>query len=209
MTEKRPSLDARMSQAAQRVAYRAGRFLGYHTSGVSSIIGVVGIVIALAGAMAAFLGGKGHDDGITFDYSYDRSELDLKEEIIELHRQNDAIKTIQARLSSLSTLPKDIAISTMFAGLEQTVNNLDEREKKLEAVILQDPSKALAIPLLRKDIDNARVSEQSELAATKGDIDRVYDLFKWICGSTVLVGLGSVFSNLFGKKAGEQGAESE
>lgn len=49
---------------------------------------------------------------------------------------------------------------------------------KLENAILTTPSKALEIPLLQRDLENTKISQQAMISAVKDGVDRVYDLNK-------------------------------
>lgn len=103
-------------------------------------------------------------------------------------------------LKSLSSLPKDTKWGVEARKLENEVANLKEELDSLESALTTDPTKALAVPILRKDLDNAEKSIRSELSQTKSNIDRIYDQNKWFIGlmftialSVLGIAIGSFF----------------
>jgi hypothetical protein len=64
--------------------------------------------------------------------------------------------------------------------------------KALDDAIGQSPDKALAVPLLQRDVDNMRESNREELVSTQAEIDRVYDQNKWFIGLMFTMAVGLV-----------------
>jgi hypothetical protein len=86
------------------------------------------------------------------------------------------------RLASTSQIPKEDALYLEIKKLSSAVDDISSREGKLESAIMQNPAKALEVPLLRRDLDNLKDSQQSTFLTLKDGIDRVYDLNKWLLG---------------------------
>ena len=87
--------------------------------------------------------------------------------------------------------------TTTNIGAQVAALNL--RIQTLEDGLLENPEKALAIPLIRKDIQKIEVLYKENIAAMNRDIDRVYDQNKWFIGLmfTMAIGLiGLAISNL-------------
>jgi hypothetical protein len=57
-----------------------------------------------------------------------------------------------------------------------------------------DPSKALAVPLLRRDIESTQQSDKADLAAVRDEMSRNLALIEWAIGLLIAsnVGLGIV-----------------
>jgi hypothetical protein len=70
---------------------------------------------------------------------------------------------------------------------------LDKRLTALESAIMERPDKALAIPLLRKELDDLSRRETEARAASRMEIDRLYEQQKWILG-----GIGTVLLAIAG-----------
>jgi hypothetical protein len=67
------------------------------------------------------------------------------------------------------------------------VASLNNRMNSLSTAILASPERALAIPLLRRDIDGISKRMEELRVQGKSEMDRLYDQQKWILG-----GIGTV-----------------
>jgi hypothetical protein len=94
---------------------------------------------------------------------------------------------------------------------ELQVGNGGQRLLKLESIILDNPEKALALPLLRAEI--ARVERQAirDFDAVRLENARAYDLMKWVVGMTGAVSFGLIglaVGNLFKRESRPEGSRS-
>jgi hypothetical protein len=125
----------------------------------------------------------------------------LSNEIYDLKRN---LADIRNQLDSFKTLSEESKVGLQLAGLRTEIEKTQSSLSKIEDVILDNPSKALSLPLLQKDMENLRQSYKTDLGATKDEISRIYDLSKWFVGlvCTMVIGLlGLAISNfLQGKK---------
>lgn len=64
--------------------------------------------------------------------------------------------------------------------------------KMLDDAIGESPDKSLAVPLLRKDLDNLKDSYHRDLDSTQAEINRVYDQNKWFLGLMFTMALGLI-----------------
>ena len=110
------------------------------------------------------------------------------------------LETLDSRLTRVDDLVKALtkpdpaaSISVEQQKLSFQMNSLDERLKKIESVILESPERALSIPLLRKDIGEAVKRAEEYRAASRSDIDRLYEQQKWMLG-----GIGTVLLAVIG-----------
>lgn len=119
-----------------------------------------------------------------------------------LNNQAQVIASLQARLDSLErelqvqwdSLIRNAADRTPeFALLTNQQTALDNRLNNVERVILSDPAKALDVVLIRRDLESVKEVNSANLAAIEQDVDRIYDLSKWIIGLMFTMSLG-VFS---------------
>jgi hypothetical protein len=93
------------------------------------------------------------------------------------------LKELEQHISSLSNIPKEDALYIELQKVSNSVGDLNSREAKIESVILENPAKALEMPLLRRDLDNVKESQQAALVNLKDSVDRIYDLNKWLLGA--------------------------
>jgi hypothetical protein len=109
--------------------------------------------------------------------------------VLKLQSQvNDLQKTI----ASLTQIPEQSQVFAMLTKTSEESARNSERLGKLEAVIMQTPDKALAIPLLRKDLDSQRAALLSETSALRTQIDHLYDFNKWFFGLIATMALSSL-----------------
>jgi hypothetical protein len=83
------------------------------------------------------------------------------------------------------------------------IKKVKEDLVKINNVILDNPEKALTIPLLKKELNDLRTNIDKNQDIINSDIARIYDLFKWVGGlifTLILSLLGLAFSNVFFKK---------
>jgi glutamine synthetase type III len=114
---------------------------------------------------------------------HDELHDEQKNEIAQLGVEIDKLKT---RLDSLSNIPKEDKLYLQLQKLSSSAADLKVREDKLEAVILSNPSKALEVPLLQRDLDSIKTAQQTNIIAFKDSVDRIYDLNKWLVGAMAI-----------------------
>jgi hypothetical protein len=118
-------------------------------------------------------------------------------EVLHVHTPedvNDAIADLNAKITShqqqlsdltnhinsISNVPTDSALNLQLQQLSTSVADISSRLSKLESVILENPVKALEIPLMKRDIENIKDSEKEGFKRLKENIDRTYDISKWL-----------------------------
>jgi hypothetical protein len=90
---------------------------------------------------------------------------------------------------------------------KSSTSDLTTHQTKIESVILENPSKALEVPLLRRDLDNVKEQQQANVVAMRESVDRIYDLNKWLLGAMAVSVVSLAFGNLL--KGRETRAKSE
>ena len=108
-----------------------------------------------------------------------------------------SIKDINAVLSTFASLPESKEWSLEARKLEKNITDNSVKLTALESALTVNPAKALAVPILRKDLDNAEKSIRAELSLTKSNIDRIYDQNKWFIGLMFTIAI-SVFGVAIG-----------
>jgi hypothetical protein len=97
-------------------------------------------------------------------------------------------------------------VSVQIAALRAELDGAIKRMETLENALLENPTRALSLPLLRKDLHNLEEDHQRDLDASAKAIDRIYDQNKWFIGLmfTMAVGLiGLAVSNFMQVRRGE------
>ena len=152
--------------------------------------------------------------GLFFDQSktFSRSELTEKllstEQIISSQGktitslQTD-LKNISSSLNTLHSLPEGSEWKIEASTISEKVSDIDEKLVALESALTLDPAKALAIPILRKDLESTEKNLRAELLQTKSEINRIYDQNKWFLGlmfTMALSVLGMAVSSFVSRK---------
>ena len=141
----------------------------------------VTVAVALSGLMASFLA----------VYIQDGTERTLtrntrSDYLDKITNQEGRLKAIELSLKKISTL-KPNGQNTSQSQVANEISTLDAKVNNLNAAILASPDKALAVPLLRRDIDTLTKRVEEIQAQGKADIDRLYEQQKWTLG-----GIGTV-----------------
>lgn len=130
----------------------------------------------------------------------------LRRQMSEFHAYSKATDEKIAALGQLGKLPGNAIIASQIAKVRSEVTELRTELSKSNEVILDNPEKALSMPLLKKDISNLQESYRNDLVALRQEISRVYGQNKWFIGLmfTMAVGLlGLAINNLVQSRKGE------
>ncbi|WP_296384737.1 hypothetical protein [Winogradskyella sp.] len=115
------------------------------------------------------------------------SELSLSKSQIDTLINNYNPKEITENQSILSHLSN---LKIGYGRLNSEVKILNDRLSKIENAILDNPTKALSIPLMQKDLTNFNKTYKSDLEVTRAEISRVYDQNKWFIGLMFTLAIG-------------------
>jgi hypothetical protein len=121
----------------------------------------------------------------------------------DLEKLRENVVGVEGQLKNISNVPEQSQVAAQLKGIDTAVKDLQARQSKLEEVIISNPAKAIEVPLIRKDLDNLKESQQQNLLAIKQGIDQVYDLNKWLLGAMAISIITLAVSNfLKGKEKG-------
>jgi hypothetical protein len=110
-----------------------------------------------------------------------------QDNLAELQRLQSRLDEIQSAVGKIATMrPETLRIATLSAELDSVRAQVD----KLDDAIGQSPEKALAIPMLKKDVDDLKDDYRRDTDNTQGEINRVYDQNKWFIGLMFTMALG-------------------
>ena len=134
------------------------------------------------------------------------NKIDSSAKMQELENQ---ITKLKYELISSKNIIDSLNITKVHGNtfnLNLEVANLKRQIESLNKVILDNPEKAISVPLLKIEIQNQKDQNEKEIKSIKDDIARVYDINKWIIGLvfTMLVSIIILnISNLFVKNKKE------
>ena len=163
-----------------------------------------GVVASITAAMAVGSFTFLFSDKSTQESRLALTQSELRSEIQSTVKSSlSEIENLKRQLNTLSNPPTAGAISIKIEDITQRISGLEKKMSTIETAIVDSPERAMSIPILRRDLDSLRTDVRSDLAGTKQEIDRVYDMSKWFIGlmATMAVGiLGLAFGNLFKAK---------
>lgn len=114
----------------------------------------------------------------------------------------EELQSIKADIRNISKLSSNEKLAFQMSQVQRDIQQITQRQQKLENAILTSPSKALEIPLLQRDIENIKSLQKENIIAIKEGIDRVYDLNKWLLGAMAVSVVTLAVSNfLKGKES--------
>lgn len=150
-------------------------YSGILSSGVVSIISIV-LVINL------FI-----NFTVSEQSQINKNEYETIEKINDLHSSYQKIRTkidlIESSQNQNNKKTENSKLVYEIESVKQKVTDLEISLKKIEDAITTDPSKSLAIPILRKDMDHMEKLMMNELNRTNAEFGRFFDILKWLIGS--------------------------
>jgi len=108
----------------------------------------------------------------------------LVNHIIELEK---SYNRLSSKFDSLVMLKEDSLQHKYFNNIEyyhlkSKVQELNVSIEKMEKIILDNPEKALSMPLLKQQFEYQKEQSEKENNQLRNEIARVYDINKWIIG---------------------------
>lgn len=103
--------------------------------------------------------------------------------VTQLRRQTAQISSLraevgrlQAEVQALRKTPDRSSMGAQVASLAVTASDLRMRQQRLEVAIMDDPARALQVPLIRRDLDNLIAQQVQQGEAQRRDVERLYQL---------------------------------
>jgi hypothetical protein len=186
--------------------------LALATIALGSLLATAGALIQLApsggsSGLTALHEARKERVSLLVQATRDRKRIaELETEVARLNRPSKPARASRPdkKPTSLSQAPSVLQVHALERRLAKTNARLlatatrltatRKRMSRLETVILSTPNKALALPLLKRDLDNQITVSHNDVAAVENDVNRQYDLMKWILGSLGLAVLAMVGS---------------
>jgi chromosome segregation ATPase len=162
---------------------------------IAVVSGVVGVLLAVLAVRDVYTIIRAPE--ILPEIQQNQLEV-LKKQMSDLEH---GITNLDNKVEGLLKPSDQSQISAQLTSMEGSIHDLQARFTKIEGLILQDPSKALEIPLMRKDLEAIKESNQLSIAGLRQDLERAYAL---LVGTLVALGIAvfaPLLSNIFQRKA--------
>ncbi len=115
-------------------------------------------------------------------------------ELGELRATNEAI---MKSLGQVRTTGRPISLSSLDPKsqqrldlIEQSQSKLDARMSVLESSLMISPEKAVAVPMLKQQLDSLQDRTHNDLDGIRGEIGRLFTLTQWFIGLMFTIALG-------------------
>lgn len=157
---------------------------------LSVAVGLIGLIAGIA-TFAVGLREKRNPD--PFPKGYVETLVARYSELTnEIAALNSRVLVLASQSIALTNISPEGLLSAQVHDLSDNSTRLSNRLVKLETAILQDPAKALEMPLLRKDFDHLKGSYEADSVSIKNEVARIYDLNKWFIGLMFSMALGII-----------------
>lgn len=163
-----------------------------------SALAAAAAATSMAGALSAIISTKG--DGLFRDGAAEaRRNLD-SEMVAQIRSLRTEVAGLKKAQEDIGRLPAPDRLAVQNTAIMSRMSLIEQRQQRLEQAISNSPEKALALPMMRRDIDNMRENNTTNLAALKQNVDQVYDLTKWLLGALAVGVFSLAIANFFTKK---------
>jgi hypothetical protein len=152
-------------------------------------------VAFLAAAVTLFFGFRGLVEKTLFTTTRpDVREVERYEMLLaRIEEQKKVQADLAARLDSiLSSTDAGSETSAQIAALRADIGTLTKRLDILDAAIVENPTRALSVPLLRRDLDTLKSEYLKDIDSSGKQIDRIYDQNKWFIGLMFSMAVGLI-----------------
>jgi hypothetical protein len=112
-------------------------------------------------------------------------EATVQNQRVAQQRLNDLVEKLTSK-SSASAAGGTAKLSDQDRAV---IDQLVEQQKQiagrltaLEGALMNDPVKALSVPLLKKDVDTIQEREKTDATEIRSEVDRLYTFSEWFMG---------------------------
>ena len=148
-----------------------------------ALIGILTSVIGLVSARDTFPESPGLDIQLLRDIDRLKSALG---------GINKDLQEVSDKVAALSEPDEKTDISRQVGVLRSQLQEMQNNIKVINDAIIEDPAKALTVPMLRNDLAELEEELTDIRTAAAKDIDRIYDQNKWFIGLMLTMAVGFV-----------------
>jgi hypothetical protein len=160
------------------------------------IIGLIGLLTVLVASfilVRSFSSNVGEKTADTIAAYIQRSRIVERQlQVVDKRtRFNEfQLRRLQVQVSKLSRPSNASRLTSRVDGMEQDLRQLEADQGELEDSLLNNPAKALQLPLLARDVESDRRANEAALLAIRQEMDRQNGLMQWVLGTFTLGVLG-------------------
>lgn len=176
--------------------------------------------ITLAAAVAGFLSSSNTSQQRRADEAR-QQQMVLNERSRELEEATQNQRAMQQRLNELlekltkkggaPASGRTVMLSDQDRALiDQVVEQqrqISGRLSALEGALMNDPVKALSVPLLKKDVDTIQEREKTDAAEVRSEVDRLYTFSEWFMGLIIATAVSILALAIPRLRTGKKGSD--
>jgi hypothetical protein len=154
-------------------------------------VALVGTVI---GAISSYIGGDSHtlDEFNSTVSKVERNHTEIRFLAIETE-----VNELRQAVAKAGQKPlQDAALQNKLLQVDRVQHELDE----LKSVIVENPTRALSLPLMRKDIADLSKRQDAIAISVEVEINRIYDFSKWFLALMITLAIGLVTMGFYRPK---------
>ena len=156
--------------------------ISYFLTWVTVALSILPLIALVVSSFSQFQSPKPRS-GITASVEFvDRSR--------ELESLRNRISKLESDIGALANIPTHAKVAVQLKSIQTSLDSTSAEVAALDKAIMQSPAKALEVPLLRRDMDNMKESDQANFASMKDDLNRVYSLGEWFIGLMATMAIG-------------------
>lgn len=161
---------------------------------VSIIVALIGLIAGVATVIVGNLSPalKSSVDDRTKELLESVITRETKSYKSDLELLSNKVEQTEALIKNLSKVPDGAKVAVQLKQQKEAIVALGDRLNKMEDAVLEDPAKALEMPLLRNDFDHLKESYEADALALRDEVSRIYDLNKWFIGLMFSMAIGII-----------------
>ena len=102
------------------------------------------------------------------------------------------LAALEQRLAAITQLPEGYKPEMQAVEMEQRIIALETSLSVIEKAVVDNPERAMSIPMLRRDIDSLAEISALTAAQSRDDIGRIYDQNKWFIGLMATIAIAVI-----------------
>lgn len=167
--------------------------IGFSVSLIAALVGGVIAIIAVQGRQIAQIESAIEHMNI-LNREVGELQQSRKQIMTQLFALQNELSLTKTQLKALTSLPQE---SKEYVQFEKITAQIQQQQKTLDnlgSIIIENPEKAVTIPLFKKDIEILRKDIETINVSVTKQIDRVYEFSKWFVWLiiTVIIGIATI-----------------
>lgn len=190
--KKRDEMERRRAEKVIELLAKQHRIVEERAKKYRSLSALFGVIATVFGIFTIVFQGTifgSHSKDIAIAIRDSSNQVGVYAQVQDLQKSIVTLKQAMTQLQNDTTHDKPVD----YVKVNKSIQAVGERVSVIENVILNNPEKALTIPLMRKDLDNYTLSQTTRLNDLAQNLSNSISQVYTVIGSvTVVIGLGFI-----------------